>query len=550
VTDPVAPKYALPAVPAPVPLEQPYKRDLMLSTHDISGAQPSVYLKWPTREDHAGVADIAGAAPRARTRSFRHAHVDANVDVRDINSDVWRGRNRAFVSQRRTDPQRLAVTVHGRVVADDDAGMFPAAAPRAAQHPDFSLTTADIEGAQAAADKEPVVGGIRPADRRDYRVTNFIGDIQGTSPGSRRKGLTTLRGTDPLERDYVLLDGRQLDAAELTVGKSWYNAAATLLAAEAAVGHATMLTGASTLGAGVAPAEEYAKRVLDPRDAELARLRGEAAVLRKERDLLAMSGALATARAGKADGALSILRGEGSARAGSGAGASADYFSARGADAPSPAQPPPAAEGAGAGAGAPAIPSLTLSDTAASGMAALEHAEPEFEVASAASRALGAQAAASTRLNASLGRAGSTAYASTLQSAALKAATVAADMDAVMSLRAHAAPPSVKNTIGIIPGTRPVQRDAAEAGAVASLGATATLRAASMKFDRSLDAAPAVARPTVSLAASSAKLVAARQATSVARASESYAVSVARLESRARAAEVSAVRDLPTFKQK
>jgi hypothetical protein len=205
-------------------VELPFKRDLVIRNDDISGSTPRAHLPWATRPEHTSVADIAGAAPSARTRDARHEHVDANLHVRDINAF------RTFRSQRRSDPQRPAFAVHGRVVRDEDPGMFVAPPKPAAARPDFSLTTADIDGAFACDAKEPIVGGIRPENRRDYRVTNFIADIRGTVALAKKYGALTYidevhavgmygpRGAGVCERDGVMAE---IDIIEGTLGKAF-----------------------------------------------------------------------------------------------------------------------------------------------------------------------------------------------------------------------------------------------------------------------------------------------------------------------------------------
>jgi len=293
-TDPLAPAYALAAPAPPAPADAPFKRDLH-GVGDIAGAAPRAYLPWATR-DSVSVDDIAGT--RARPRTFARAAPLDTLAVGDINRDGL------FKSSRRVDPLRPAHAVHGRVVADDDPAQYTKPRTRDAGRPFLPLVTADIEGAQTHFAQEVPVGGIPPEQRRHYRVTNFLADIPGAAAGSRKPGLPGARATDPNERDYVLLEGRRLDAAELTVGRNWYAAAATVLAAEAGEAAAAMPVGRSG-GLGVGPAMQFAKRVLDPRDAELAALRGTVATLRAERELLALSASLgggggAGARAGDA----------------------------------------------------------------------------------------------------------------------------------------------------------------------------------------------------------------------------------------------------------
>ena len=486
----------------------PYKRDTMLRNDDIASSAPSAHLPWATRPHHSEVADIAGTCPRPRTLSWQHEHVDASLDVRDINA------YRTFRSQRLTDPQRPTFAVHGRVVTDDDAGMFVTRARGAADHPDFSLTTADIEGAEVPRQKEFTVGGIKPADRRHFRVTNFIGDIAGTSPGSRKKGLTTLRGTDAQERDYVLLDGRTLDAQELTVGKSWYNAAATLIsasAAEAASASATAPLARTSLASGVSPYVSYAKRVLDPVAAEVAKLRGEVHALRGERDLATMR-LQATTRGVPNDAMKDAL-------------------------------PPPAGNS-------------LWQPAAASTTAAVQQHQPPLHEA-------GGILPTSSRLPSAYGAAYEGGGAVTLRTSAPAAGLTprepgtvltggsgathwvqrarwggAADatIDPIAALRSSAASASVRDLLGVLPAPRQDYLNATNGS---------TTRATTGVFDRTLDSAPAAPRPGPSHAQVAGAVAATRANFSAAQGTAVHARAVARSEGRAVAAEVMEVRALP-----
>jgi len=114
--------------------------------------------------------------------------------------------------------------IHGRVVFDDDNGMYVRPTQDfkgAGTRPFNPLMTDDIEGARAGKEADVTVGGIPMEKRRFWGVTNMVADVPGSQVGSKAPGLTTVRMTDPNERDYVLLDGRRWNAEELTVGKSW-----------------------------------------------------------------------------------------------------------------------------------------------------------------------------------------------------------------------------------------------------------------------------------------------------------------------------------------
>lgn len=321
VIDPLEPAYKLPTSKEITYSPPPYKRDLHANTDDIPGSKPNAYLHWKTRDTNV-VSDIEGTAPKSRVLPPREDRDTLNVV--DINNDG------VFKSTRRVDPLRPAFVIHGRVVADDDPDMFSksnmgAIGAHAKQlrkdtllqegfeevanatlralpsRPMYSLLTDDIPGAQANNDLEAKVSGIPPYRRRHFRVTNHIADIKGSAAGSFRRGVRTIRGTDPNERDYVLLDGRHLEPDEMTVGKSWFNAATTIIAAEAADNALSLPFGRTNVSRSVPPTMRYATKVLDPREAENAHLRGTVEALKKENEIYRLSSQVANSDASLGD---------------------------------------------------------------------------------------------------------------------------------------------------------------------------------------------------------------------------------------------------------
>lgn len=488
--------YPLPSPAPPAPDAPPFKRDSH-GVADIAGAAPRAYLPWRTR-DSVSVDDIAGT--RARPRTFERAAPLDSLAVGDINRDGL------FKSARRVDPLRPAHVVHGRVVTDDDPAQYTKPRTRDAGRPFLPLVTADIEGAQTHFAQEVPVGGILPEQRRHYRVTNFVADIPGARAGSRKPGLASARATDPNERDYVLLEGRRLGADELAVGKNWYNAAATVIAAEAGEAAAAMPVGRAGVGLGVGPAMQFAKRVLDPRDAEIAALRGAVSTLRAERELLALSASLG-----------------GRAAAGGAAEPAADA-PAHGAakHRGSTAIPPPAHD-------TPLAPSaaFTADRGEERGEAAPKHAHaPRPDPALAELEARKAVAAAA-------------ALASPAPPPPRVAATL--EYDPVAALRATVTAANARNVIGVIPAF-PSATVGGGAPGGAALGATAGTLRATGRLDRNLETGPASAVPRgpdkfAAVAPSVAAMVLPLQS--------HHAAAVARMAAREVANEAAMVRDLP-----
>ena len=156
--------------------------------------------------------------------------------------------------------------IHGRVVFDDDQGMYVRPTQDfkgAGTRPFNPLMTDDIEGARAGKEADVTVGGIPMEKRRFWGVTNMVADVPGSQVGSKAPGLTTVRMTDPNERDYVLLDGRRWNAEELTVGKSWCECADAVGVRRAAPRHATSCH-ATPRHARSAPNPALARRRLPP----------------------------------------------------------------------------------------------------------------------------------------------------------------------------------------------------------------------------------------------------------------------------------------------
>ena len=466
-SDPVDPRYSLPRAEAPPPAEAPFKRDLH-QIGDIAGTSSNAFLRYSTR-DHFQVGDIAGTSSRARTVIVQGlpshaAHADS-LRVKDINDDGLKPVG--FRSRRRTDELNPQYVVHGRVVHDDDRGMFVRGPPRGAGvNPFLPLTTEDIDGAKAGRSADVTVGGIPADKRRFWGVTNNLADVPGAQVGSRAPGLTTVRMTDPNERDYVLLDGRRWNAEELAVGKSWYNAAATILAAEAGDMAATMPFGRTGIAAAVAPAHDYSKRVLDPRDAELARMRGELETLRREREVLTLSSKLAAVR-----GARAVTAGASAPSGETGLRGRDDKVAQRAnaQDAPSPL-----AEGASLEAAAPAsrgaaarAASVDLSSTIAPPRDASDAERPPLapKHAGPTATALGGTRPATDGSASHAGR--------------------HVEYDPIQTLRSRLADANARNVLGVIPATRPPQD---------LTGMLATIREATGRYDSRLDGFPAAPR--------------------------------------------------------
>ena len=297
--------------------------------------------------------------------------------------------------------------------------------------------------------------------------------------------------TDPNERDYVLLDGRRWNAEELAVGKSWYNAAATILAAESAYQAATMPFGRTGIAAAVAPAHNYAKKILDPRDAELARMRGELETLRREREVLTLSHKLVSLQRGgsrAADSAAPV------APAAPAASQDNDAEAERGRGGSSSSTEAPAAAPGGRSSNQqhdeePASHACSMTSARSSTLGGIrDEARPPFAVAAHANDRTNApdpQPAPPPLQETRRMGAGGRTSASAEGARADVASASYVEFDPVASLRATAAAANVRNILGVIPATRPPQD---------LTGKQSTLREASGRYDAKLDSFPAAPR--------------------------------------------------------
>ena len=225
------------SAPEFAPQADPLRRTLDVS--DIAGAAPlgSTSRAGCDRPGRQGLdaSDIPGAAPRRRTS--RAAQRDA-ADVSDIAGAAPRKAGLlARGTQRMTDPLRPVHIINGMEIGDD-LGSQPKPRTKSRNEPFFSLCTQDIEGATPGSKPKDTPSSGLPIDqRRHWRNTNFIQDIPGAQAGTRRRGIATNRVTDPNLPLYGTLDGRRAHRRQED------------------------------------PVEQYAARLADPRDAEIAELR-------------------------------------------------------------------------------------------------------------------------------------------------------------------------------------------------------------------------------------------------------------------------------------
>ena len=191
VIDPLAPQYKLPSFEAPPPYVPKFIRDHM-DCSDVEGAKPAKRHHSKVR-DTFGVADIDGAQPKAmpkrRNPSKRNEKLDPPAKSR---SPV-------------TNPLNPAYRING-VDIEDGAATRPRKMPSAKNYPYYPLLTTDIPGAHSSTSFVKAKTMVSKETERLRNPTNTR-DIDGASSDSLQRGLRTKRATDPLQPDYVYLDG-------------------------------------------------------------------------------------------------------------------------------------------------------------------------------------------------------------------------------------------------------------------------------------------------------------------------------------------------------
>ena len=202
--DPLAPEYTLPSFATAPPVVTKFTRD----SHDVSdieGTKSKPLFPYSQRQNHL-VDDIEGTWPgwRPRHRRVRYdaAPLDHSLNVSDITGGGFRTR-------RSTNPLTPSYHVNGMDIADDPVKSKPRSLPKTRDGPYYSLTTKDIEGTQIGWRLIPQVNPPMEA-RRHFRNTNFMGDIPGAQADTLKRSICTNRRVNPLNPEYMSLDGELL----------------------------------------------------------------------------------------------------------------------------------------------------------------------------------------------------------------------------------------------------------------------------------------------------------------------------------------------------
>lgn len=146
------------------------------------------------------VDDINGSKPKARPRRVTSY---SNLDYRDVTA--------TFQSRRATNPLNPSYfhrTDEGQV---EEIGEIEGSKPKPAYirrgSASMNLDVSDIDGTNAGSKGLRV---FKPNNRREFRETNRIGDIDGTKVGTLLKAPITNRIVDPLNPSYQLLGATEL----------------------------------------------------------------------------------------------------------------------------------------------------------------------------------------------------------------------------------------------------------------------------------------------------------------------------------------------------
>lgn len=203
IVDPLAPTYPLPAYTIPEAPQTKFIRDA-LDASDIEGTKPKTSKSTRMSSTILSTEDVEGAQAswrpkHARVRSEAEPHDILKVD--DISRRTHRHIDHTF---RVTNPCDPVYVVNGMEVADDPKYVKPK------KNPDFIpqthlLKTRDIDGAYPGW-VPPHVCNPPIEQRREFRNTNFIGDIEGAASDTIKHSIITNRCTHPLMPTYQGLD--------------------------------------------------------------------------------------------------------------------------------------------------------------------------------------------------------------------------------------------------------------------------------------------------------------------------------------------------------
>lgn len=193
--NPLTPVYILPSYEVKPSTPLRFIRDSM-QIDDIEGTKPQIYSKWQTRNS-VDVSDIQGA----KARKYRELQKPNLMNCKDINTIE------VFESTRKTNPLMPEYTCRDQdnniVIVGHVDGSSPRVLIKSSQSPhNRHLNTKDIAGAFSDT---VGVGPIGTKLRNYIRSPTDTLDIEGAQTGTFKKGIVTVRATNPLDPKYTWL---------------------------------------------------------------------------------------------------------------------------------------------------------------------------------------------------------------------------------------------------------------------------------------------------------------------------------------------------------
>ena len=204
-TNPLEPKYTLPKVEEYPPEIPKFIRD-QIDIKDIQGTHPQKYFQWGTRETFP--LDNHGIEGSKTKQKYIRQNVGNSkyhyLDYSDLTKEI-------FKTGRHTNPLDPIYNFKNKNGEPFEYGVIEKSKPQTIYpytHPvPFGLKTDDIIGAQVGSKNK-----INAFTGRNYEMTT--NDIKGCSVGSLKKGISTMRCTNPIYPKYQYLGNEELKQSE------------------------------------------------------------------------------------------------------------------------------------------------------------------------------------------------------------------------------------------------------------------------------------------------------------------------------------------------
>ncbi|OMJ82196.1 hypothetical protein SteCoe_17150 [Stentor coeruleus] len=192
-TNPLDPKYQLSHFEVKPVTPPKFIRD-QIGVSDIEGTRPNMYSKWATRNTMS-LNDIDGAHPRPE----KNIKKPDFMDPRDINKGESHTYNR---NTNPLMPEYLSRDEDGKLISIGYVdGSKPKASVNTINPPHKRhLDNQDIEGSTTGT---VGLGAVGKKERNYEKKLATTADIEGAQSGSLKKGITTVRQTNPLDPNYM-----------------------------------------------------------------------------------------------------------------------------------------------------------------------------------------------------------------------------------------------------------------------------------------------------------------------------------------------------------